>query len=63
LSEKSTSVVIFTGHDEKMTMTEGPEPNNHQHENKVMEEIYWGSLRGHYEWLFKYHFKEDYFQD
>ena len=32
-------------------------------EKKVMEEIYWGSLRGHYEWLFKYHFKEDYFQD
>ena len=32
-------------------------------EKKVMEKIYWGSLHGHYEWLFKYHFKEDYFQD
>lgn len=32
-------------------------------EKKAMEKIYWGSLHGHYEWLFKYHFKEDYFQD
>ena len=32
-------------------------------EKKVMEKIYWGSLHGHYEWLFKYHFKNDYFQE
>ncbi len=32
-------------------------------EKKVMEEIYWGSLDMLYEWLSKYHFKEDYFQD
>ncbi len=31
-------------------------------EKKVMEKIYWGSLHGHYEWLFKYHFKKDYFE-
>ncbi|MCL4350525.1 MAG: NAD(P)/FAD-dependent oxidoreductase [Candidatus Thermoplasmatota archaeon] len=30
-------------------------------EKKVMEMIYWSSLRGNYEWLFKYHFKNDYF--
>ena len=30
-------------------------------EKKVMEKIYWSSLSGHYEWLFKYHFKKDYF--
>ena len=30
-------------------------------EKKVMEKIYWSSLGGHYEWLFKYHFKNDYF--
>jgi sulfide:quinone oxidoreductase len=29
---------------------------------KVMEKIYCGSLNGHYEWLFRYYFKEDYFQ-
>lgn len=32
-------------------------------EKKVMEKIYWGSLHGHYEWLFKYHFKKDYFEE
>jgi sulfide:quinone oxidoreductase len=32
-------------------------------EKKVMEEIYWASLHGHYEWLFKYHFKKDYFAE
>ncbi|MCL4323001.1 MAG: NAD(P)/FAD-dependent oxidoreductase [Candidatus Thermoplasmatota archaeon] len=31
-------------------------------EKKVMEKIYWSSLHGHYEWLFKHHFKEDYFE-
>ncbi len=31
-------------------------------EKKAMEKIYWGSLHGHYEWLFKYHFKKDYFE-
>ena len=30
-------------------------------EKKVTEENYWASLHGHYEWLFKYHFKKDYF--
>ncbi len=32
-------------------------------EKKVMEKIYWESLHGQYEWLFKYHFKKDYFED
>ncbi len=32
-------------------------------EKKMMEKIYWGSLHGHYEWLFKYHFKKDYFEN
>ena len=32
-------------------------------EKKVMEKIYWASLEGHYEWLFKYHFKRDYFAE
>jgi sulfide:quinone oxidoreductase len=32
-------------------------------EKKVMEEIYWAFLHGHYEWLFKYHFKKGYFAE
>lgn len=30
-------------------------------EKKFMERIYWASLKGGYEWLFKTHFGEDYF--
>lgn len=31
-------------------------------QKKIMETIYWGSLMGDYEWLFKRHFGEDYYR-
>lgn len=31
-------------------------------EKKAMEKIYWPSLKGGFEWLFKHHFGEDYYQ-
>ncbi len=31
-------------------------------EKKFMERIYWASLKGGYEWLFKYHFGDDYME-
>lgn len=31
-------------------------------QKKLMERIYWSSLKGGYEWLFKWHFGEDYYR-
>lgn len=31
-------------------------------QKKLMERIYWASLKGGYEWLFKWHFGEDYYR-
>lgn len=31
-------------------------------QKKMMERIYWSSLKGGYEWLFKWHFGEDYYR-